>query len=757
MDGDPAQPHHTNRLARESSPYLLQHQHNPVDWYPWGPQAFAEAARLDKPIFLSVGYSTCYWCHVMERQCFENPAIAAEMNRRFVNIKVDREERPDVDALYMTGLQVLTRHGGWPMSLFLTPDLRPFYGGTYFPPEDQPGRPGFRSLLVGIEDAYRNRRSEVDKSAGQLVDMLQRLAQPAAPAAPLTLDDSVIEAIMDRSVADYDATYGGFGAAPKFPRQTLLQLLLTHQRHQPNPQRMRMLQHTLDAMAAGGVRDHLGGGFHRYSTDAQWLTPHFEIMLYDNALLAWVYAEAFQQTGRECYATIARGICDFVLREMTSPHGAFYTAFDAEVNAQEGESYLWTAEEIIRLLGPEDATLFTSVYGLDLGPNFADPHHGDGLPDKNILYLPEPFEVVAGRFNLTVQQLAARLAPLRRTLHAARLKRRQPLLDTKIITSWNALMIRALAHAGRILVEPCYHAASVRAAEYLLAHHCQGDVVYRVSRDGVAKYRGFLDDYAFLAQALLELDAGAGVSKDRWVDEARSLASVIRDRFAGAGGGLFFSDAEASDLVVRQQTAADSPLPSGNAVAALLFLALGMPDAAHEIIAAFAASMAEVGEGMSSMLQAANEYLRRHGPVAVAAGAQAEEDRPLSPQQLAERVVTMAASWVSPSELHLRLSILRGFHINAHETSAGLVPTEVAVAGPDAALVAGIDYPAGQERRLAIAERPLRVYEGNALIVIRFNVPRAGPDPLDLMVRFQTCDDKACLPVVTRSLSIAIT
>jgi uncharacterized protein YyaL (SSP411 family) len=332
----------TNRLANETSPYLLQHRHNPVDWHPWGPEAFAAARTSDRPIFLSVGYSTCYWCHVMERESFESPATAAVMNQLFVCIKVDREERPDVDQLYMTAVQVLTRQGGWPMSVFLTPDLRPFYGGTYFPPTDHGSRPGFVSLLREISDAYKNRRDQVEHSANQVSDILRQASVPDRPRQTITLDKPFIERLVARSESDYDPASGGFGSAPKFPRQSLLELLLVYNRINPDDKRMARLRHTLDSMANGGIRDQLGGGFHRYSTDADWLVPHFEIMLYDNATLAWCYIEAYRQTEDRRYAAVARGIFDFVLREMTSPDGAFYTAFDAEVDAREGLTYLWT-------------------------------------------------------------------------------------------------------------------------------------------------------------------------------------------------------------------------------------------------------------------------------------------------------------------------------------------------------------------------------------------------------------------------------
>jgi uncharacterized protein YyaL (SSP411 family) len=755
---------HTNRLANETSPYLLQHQHNPVDWHAWNPEAFEEARRLDKPIFLSVGYSTCYWCHVMERQSFENESIAAEMNKRFVNIKVDREERPDVDQLYMAAVQVLTRHGGWPMSVFLTPDLKPFYGGTYFPPTDQYGRPGFVTVLRGIEDAYRNRPQDVKKTSDQLVNILEQLAEPSPPEAPVSIADDFIEALIERSTSDYESVYGGFGSAPKFPRETLLELILVRNRHAPNEQRMRMLRRTLDAMADGGIRDQLGGGFHRYSTDAKWLVPHFEIMLYDNAMLAWVYAEAFRQTGERRYADVARGVLDFTLREMTSPDGPFYTAFDAEVDAQEGLSYLWTAEEIEQFLGPADANVFNQVYGVDQGPNFADPHHGNGTADKNILFLPRPIEEAASLLGMTVEALEEVLEPMRQTLYQARLKRKQPLLDTKILTSWNALMIRAMAFCGKVLEEPRYVDAAAKAADFLLTRHRTTDGgLFRTSRDGAAKYRGFLDDYAFLAQALLALhDAG---QNGHWHDSAESIAESMRDRFGDADvGGFYFTEKNAKDLIVRQKVASDSPLPSGNAVAAMVLLDLGRVEDARNTLAVFAQAMENGAEGMSSMVQAADQYLRKAEPFTVSAatgeaavGRGAE--RPMTPQEIAAGVVGVAARWASPVELHLRLNVLKGFHINAHHTDTNanlpLIPTTLAVVG-EAARGAAVEYPPGEEQSFSFAERPIRVYSGDVTIVVRTVVSLPKGAAVRLNLSYQACDDSACLAPVTKQIEVAV-
>ena len=755
-NADP-QHRHTNRLSRESSPYLLQHAHNPVDWHAWGPEAFEKARRENKPIFLSVGYSTCYWCHVMERQSFENEAIAAEMNRLYVNIKVDREERPDVDQLYMTAIQLITRQGGWPMSVWLTPDLRPFYGGTYFPPGN------FVSYLRALEDTYRNRRDEVDKTSDQIVAILERLAQPAAPQSPLKVDDAFITTLIDRSVADYDSKLGGFGGAPKFPRETLLELLLVYladsggQSQIPDrkSQISAMLRHTLDAMADGGIRDQLGGGFHRYSTDARWLVPHFEIMLYDNAMLGWIYAEAFRQTRESRYAQVARGIFDFILREMTSPQGAFYTAFDAEVDAQEGLSYLWTVDEIDRVLGPGDAKLFNHVYGVDRGPNFADPHHGSGQPDKNILFLPQPFDAAAQEAGLSPEQLEQRLAPMRQKLYEVRQKRKQPLLDTKILTSWNALMIRGLAHAGQVLEERRYLDAATRAADFLLHHHRLPDGgLYRTSRDGKPKYNGFLDDYAFFGQALLAIHDATGDQK--WKQHAAGIAVPMLKKFVDSdAGGFYFTESGARDLIVRQKTAQDNPLPSGNAVAAMLLLGLDQVKGSMSTLAAFAQQMADHAESMSSMVEAALLHLRRAEPFTVsAAQGAADADRPATPQQIASGVVSVKAEWISAAELHVILSILKGFHINAHDTGSDIPLIATALTSDYPGM--SVEYPPGEEIRFAFSEAPIRVYSGDVTLLVRFSPPPKPESIVRLNLTYQACDDSACFPPVTKQAELEV-
>jgi uncharacterized protein YyaL (SSP411 family) len=515
--------------------------------------------------------------------------------------------------------------------------------------------------------------------------------------------------------------------------------------------------HTLDALAAGGIRDHLGGGFHRYSTDAKWLVPHFEIMLYDNAMLAYCYAEAYHQTGELRYQSVANAIFQFVRNRMRSASGAFFTAFDAEVDGREGLNYLWTPQQVEEVLGGEDAKLFNRAYGLDRGPNFADPHHGSGTPDSNVLF-------VAQADGLSDTE-RSRLGEMRRKLLAARDRRKQPLLDTKILTSWNALMIRALAYAGRVFNERNLIELAANAADFLLRHHRREDgTLMRASRDGVVKYEGFLDDYAFMAQALLELHH-AGDTRQPWLDHARSIVETMRDKFGGDGdsGGFYTTDRRSTDMIVRQKTAGDSPLPSGNSVAAMVLLQLGDADAARGTIAAFAQQLRHNGEGMSSMAQAVLLYLGQGGePFTVSAETSVNAEggiaqRPKSPQQSAEAAVDLDALWQSPTELHVQLSIAAGYHINHHEPATlgdvPLVATRLNLESAGAP-VAAVEYPQAIERTLPFADAPLRMYEGDVMIIVRFASPPQQADELSFALTFQPCDDTACLPPVTRRFRV---
>lgn len=762
MTANPSNSRKPNRLAAESSPYLQQHAHNPVDWYPWGPEAFDKARRENKPIFLSVGYSTCYWCHVMERESFENDDVAAVMNSHFVNIKVDREERPGVDQLYMTAVQVQTHQGGWPMSVFLTPTLEYFYGGTYFPPRDAHGRPGFTTLLNAINEAWTERPADVMQSARQFTDILKQLAVPSRPKESYTIDNAQILEWINDSISDFDERHGGFGGAPKFPRETLLQLLLSVEESsivdEPTRKQIRrMLRTTLDAMMHGGIRDQLGGGFHRYSTDAHWLVPHFEIMLYDNAMLGEIYARAARQLEDERYAIVARELFDFILREMTSSDGAFYSAFDAEVDAQEGMPYLWTIQELrvplVRLLIPphqgipsefneKHIDFFLTVFGVDRGPNFSDPHHGTGVPEKNVLFVADPEKYWKDR--LSTWKFAF-LKEMQNEVLSDRDDRKQPQLDKKVITSWNALMIRALSLGANILKEPRYTRAAITAAEYLLLWNRSNEgFIARTHQNGFAVGPpGTLEDYALFAYALLSLHTATGENK--YLEAGREIACELRRRFEDPAGGFFFSAANADDLIVRQQTATDSPLPAGAAVAARVLHELGDSAAARRVIQAFGGALAQHAVACSAMVEAAMAIVTASGPIHIDAGNVTAS----SLIQQAGELVTIRAIQVSPTQVNVSLEIADGWHINANPASSGLIATEV-FAPPE--VFAEIVYPPGDE--FLHDGDTQRIYQNSVVIKLRLHDPQ-DIFGSELAIRYQPCNDRSCLAPATKRFTIA--
>jgi uncharacterized protein YyaL (SSP411 family) len=547
-----------NRLARESSPYLLQHAHNPVDWYPWGEEAFARARAEDKPVLLSVGYSACHWCHVMERESFENPEIAARMNAGFVNVKVDREERPDVDHIYMQAVQAMTGRGGWPMTVFLTPDGTPFYGGTYFPPEDRQGMPGFPRLLAAIDEAWRTRRSEVVQSGRELAASLgqeERLRRAAT-----LLTDEVLLAAFRGVSAQFDEEWGGLGGAPKFPQPMIWEFVLRVFKRTGNPYAARMVHTTLVRMARGGMYDQIGGGFARYSVDARWLVPHFEKMLYDNAQLASLYLHgwlAFKDP--ECRRIVEETL-DYLLRDMADPAGGFHSAEDADSEGHEGKFYVWTPDEIRAVLGA-DAEGALAYWGVDRGPNFEG---------RNILY-------VAGEPDPEA------MAPLRRRLWAAREHRVRPGRDDKVLAAWNGLAVRALAEAGRVLGRDDYVAAAARTAEFLLGPMRVGGRLMRTARRGQVRILGYLEDYAMVAAGLVELYEAT--FERRWLEEARGLAAELLRLFWDDGlEGFYDAGSDAERLIVRPRNLFDNAVPSGSSVAieTLLRLAVLTGEAAYE-------------------------------------------------------------------------------------------------------------------------------------------------------------------------------
>jgi uncharacterized protein YyaL (SSP411 family) len=602
-----------NRLIDEKSPYLLQHAHNPVDWYPWGDEAFNRARTESKPIFLSIGYSTCHWCHVMERESFENPAIAELMNRDFVCIKVDREERPDVDRIYMTYVQATTGSGGWPMSVWLTPDLRPFVGGTYFPPENRYGRAGFPVLLERIAGSWKKDRDRIEESS---VNVLAQLQEHVGNS-PGSMDAGALDSGFQNWRRNFDSHLGGFGQAPKFPRPVTHNFLLRYWARTRNQEALDMVLATLLAMAKGGMNDQLGGGFHRYSVDEYWFVPHFEKMLYDQAQLAVSYLEAFQITGEPVYADVVRRILDYVLRDMTHPEGGFYSAEDADsvIDAAhphdngEGAFYIWEQSEIDSLAGKPAAQWFCYRYGVEPSGNVRnDPH--DEFPGRNILFEAHSIAETAHHFVVDEAAVAASLRETAHRLMAARSKRVRPHLDDKVLAGWNGLMISAFALAGAALQEPLYTEAARRAATFIEQNMVRDGILYRRFRDGETAIPGFLDDYSGFVQALIDLyETGLDA---RHLELARQLAGKMIDLFEDREAGGFFSTAGTdSSLVMRIKDDYDGAEPSGNSIAALDLLRLAaitgdtaLRATAERALNAFARKMSEQPAGLPQMLVA---------------------------------------------------------------------------------------------------------------------------------------------------------
>ena len=562
-----------NHLAAETSPYLIQHADNPVDWYPWGPEALRKAAAADKPIFLSVGYAACHWCHVMAHESFEDEATARLLNEHFVSVKVDREERPDLDAIYMNAVVGLTGSGGWPMSVFLTPDGRPFYGGTYFPPAPRYGMPSFQDVLRAVTNAWQTRRAEVLKSSDQIAAYLQQGAQIAgadsvAPLSAQTLHQAALQ--LKRS---YDRTHGGWGGAPKFPQPVALDFLLRQLARRSDQTQRAMIEQTLTAMLHGGIYDQLGGGFHRYSTDDHWLVPHFEKMLYDNSQLARIYLHAWQALDQPEYQRGACEILDYILREMTHPAGGFYSTQDADSAGVEGQFFVWTSAEVRALLGDE-AMLFAELYGVTPGGNFQEAHLP---PGQNILSLAVDPADVARRNGLAEETLPRLLAEAQRKLFDAREQRPHPARDEKIIAAWNGLMLIALAEAARDQTlgprAAAYRSAAEHNAAFLLEHmRTPQNRLYRTWKDGQARGNAYLEDYAAVSAGLLELYQTT--FDERWFSAARELIDQMLDHYADPSGGFFDTSDDHETLITRPKDLQDNAVPSGNALAATVLLKL---------------------------------------------------------------------------------------------------------------------------------------------------------------------------------------
>ncbi len=599
--------HYTNHLANETSPYLLQHANNPVNWYPWGPEALEKARTENKPILLSVGYSACHWCHVMAHESFEDPDTAAVMNELFVNIKVDREERPDIDKIYQTAHSLLAqRAGGWPLTMFLTPDAQiPFFGGTYFPDQERHGMPAFSSLCRQIAGVYRDRRNEVEKQNTSLMDFISTMDENKA-------GDSTELTAMPLDVArqqlqqQFDEIYGGFGKAPKFPHPTSLERLLRHWAgSRDDAQAMHMVLYTLERMAQGGMNDQIGGGFCRYSVDEQWMIPHFEKMLYDNGPLLSLYTEAWLATGNPLYERIVRQTADWVLREMQSPEGGYYSSLDADSEGEEGRFYVWTQQEVQALLSEDEYQVFAPRYGFDQPANF----EGQWNP-----HVYRSIDTISDKLDVPATEIEARLAKARETLFKAREQRIRPGRDDKVLVSWNALMIKGLAQAARAFDEPRFQASAEQCLNFIRQQMWYKERLYATCKDGHAHLSAYLDDYAFLIDAILELLQLRWNSDD--MNFALQLADMVLEHFAAPEGGFYFTADDHETLIQRPKPLNDDALPAGNAIAAKVFNRLGhilgetrYLDAAENTLKAASNAMQQSPYGHTGLLLALEEYL----------------------------------------------------------------------------------------------------------------------------------------------------
>ncbi len=737
----------TNRLAGESSPYLLLHRHNPVDWYPWGREALERARREDRPIFLSVGYSTCYWCHVMERESFSDPETAELMNREFVNVKVDREERPELDEIYMAATQILTRHGGWPNSVFLTPELEPFFAGTYFPPADRSGLPGFRTVLRSLAEAWKTRRRDVQKQAASVAAAMRRfLEERTLPAAgPPAAGEAAERALADLE-RSFDPQWGGFGGAPKFPSPSNLFLLLELAGERPRA--AEMLEVTLDRMARGGIYDQLGGGFHRYATDREWKIPHFEKMLYDNGLLLEVYALEWRRRADPEAERVIRETAAFLARELTAPEGAFWSALDAETDGREGAFYAWSREQLRAALGEEGLGFLAPLYGFD-GPPFFEGEY--------VLHLPRPLAEQAERRRKSREELLAEIAPLRARLFEVRARRKRPLTDDKILADWNGTAIAGLALAGEVLGDEGLVGQAARAAEFVLATmRPAGGPLIHSWRDGRAGPRAFLSDYAFLVRGLLALHRATGDGS--WLEAAAGLAAEQGERLGDPAGGFFVAE-ESADVLFRSKEVFDGAMPGANAVAVLNLLELAertgearWAAVAEASLRAFSALVGEHPAAVRTMALAAHRRAALAGarPDLLAAAAPAAAGAPeskVTESKVTARLEVETAGQDGWRGFTLELEIEPGWHIYPPAGAAGAGGERPGLGGPTTLEGAGLEmralaFPRGVERRLVPGEPPVRVYEDR--VAIRGELRAAGEEGR-LVVGFQPCGASSCL------------
>lgn len=764
-----------NRLTDQTSPYLLQHAKNPVHWQPWGQEAIDEARRRDVPIFLSIGYSTCYWCHVMERESFEDEATARIMNEHFVCVKVDREERPDLDEAFMAATVIMTGRGGWPMSVFIEPaGLRPFWCGTYFPPKEQMsgGMPSFTQVLLGMAESWAQKRDEVLVQSQRLGESVEEQSHAHQEASAIGIQ--VVQGAVQRLLGTLDRTNGGFSGAPKFPQPVFLEFLLdVRERAGDDATREAVdqaLRLTLDKMAMGGIHDHVGGGFHRYSVDAFWIVPHFEKMLYDNAQLASVYARAARAYDDSWYAYVAQRTVEYVLGEMTSPDGAFFSAQDAEVDGREGLNYLWTQEQMRESLDEAEAEFAIKVYGLDAGPNFKDPHHPDEGP-ANVLRLADRPERVAQTLGMDESSFASQIESVNTKLYKTRQGRKQPHLDDKVLASWNGLMIGAMAQAGMLLEKPEYVQAAKRAATFVLREMMNDATLVRSWRGKIGG-RAFLEDYACVAHGLMALSEALGADGAAYQAAASHLLHRSKELFGDEGSGAYFDMPAGHDgLFVRMQSAHDGAMPCASSVLLHALVNMhaqtGETPYKEEALGLLRALSGAIGANPLGTVNSTRGLLRmlssdRMGHESVLFG-DAESAAKATPQSADFTPVEIWADTDAievgpdrPAQVSLAIQIAEGYHITAAEPGpAGqeLSPLRVHVVGGSGINVYA-DYPPGQA---AANDDQLRVHSDRIdfCVAVEDSGEQWTGRPL-LAVTFQACSDTECLEVCTVELAVRV-
>jgi len=765
---------YTNHLIDETSPYLLQHAHNPVDWYPWGPEALAKAKREDKPIFLSVGYSTCYWCHVMEKESFEDEEVAAILNEHFVCIKVDREERPDIDEQYMLATQIMTGRGGWPNSVWLTPDGRPWMAGTYFP------KPQFIEVLNTLNRYWENRRQELEQQADRLAGAIRQVGSGQAVETDRPINRKLIQQSITRLTESFDEQSGGFGSAPKFPPHGGLRLLIHAYRHNQNEKVLPAITRTLDAMWLGGMHDHVGGGFHRYSTDQHWLLPHFEKMLYDNAQLMRAYADGYVITKTQRYRRAVEDIYRWIDRKMTSPQGAFYSAIDSGEVGKEGETYVWHHEEVLKVLGQDDGALFSEIYNIKPDGNYREEATGERT-GANIVHLTQPLSKIATERGVDPESFVSRMQRMRDALLKHRKTWQQPHLDDKVLTSWNGLMIASLAYAGRQLDEPRYTRSAERAAAFILDTMTDQDGrLLRSYRTGEAKLHGYLDDYAYFIRGLVELHRTT--QAPRWLDQSRRLTDQMLAAFEDKQSGGFFFTADAhEDLLVRSKSlTGGGNVPSPNGVAAQVLLDLsqltGEPryaEAAERTLKGLSGAMWANPRAMEAETLAAAQWLDQpdesqpnESTVIVTQQESADPsqspdvqktDAPITLQLYASHLNARPGQTV---KLALAIDIDEGWHLYGKNPDTDIVaPVSVRITESDRLTAGDVAAPKPVVKMDDVLEKELATYEGRIWYHVPLTVESdaaTGAEVVEVVVQSQACDATRCLQPRTHTLRLPI-